>query len=81
VNANALASDAVAEMVAGIFARAFGANFSNKTFAQLQEAQYATIFGPSSGAGTTAEVFQDLTGGTKVTVNNNGTDRTSTVVA
>jgi hypothetical protein len=68
-------------IVTAVFARAFGANFQNKTFAQLQEAMAATLFGPSSGAGTTEEVFHDLTGGVKVTVDNNSVDRTATVLA
>ena len=64
------------------FARAFGANYQSKTFAELTEAIISLVGGPTTGAGTTSEAFKTPDGsGTKVTVTNDGTNRTGMTIA
>jgi hypothetical protein len=82
VNASALAADAVTEIVTGVFARAFGANYQNKTFAELMGVLVSGVAGPTAGAGTVAEIFKTPANNvTTHTVNNDGANRTSVVIA
>lgn len=81
INANALATDAVTEIVTAIFARSFSAALQSKSFDQIIAAIVAMVAGPTTGGGTTTEVFKTPDGTTAVTVVNDGTNRTTTTIA
>lgn len=54
---------------------------NGRSYGAQHRDMYAVLVGATSGGGTTAEVFKDPAGSTRVTSNNNGVDRTSVVVA
>lgn len=60
LTASALATDAVTEIVAAIFARAFSAAYNSLTFDQLCKLIAAVELGKVSGGATTTMVFRNL---------------------
>lgn len=65
-----------------VFAKAFGAAWSNKDFEAMVKIIAAMVVGRTSGAGTTSEVFKTPdNSATVATVGNDGTDRTSVTLA
>lgn len=68
VNASALAADAVTEIVAGIFARAFSVGYNSLTFDQIQKIQIAVLAGIASGMATGTGTFRNLADSADVVV-------------
>ena len=82
VDAAALATDAVTEIVAAIFARAFSAGYSSLTFDQIVKVAIAALAGKASGLATTNAIYRNLADSANVidaTVTADG-DRTAVVL-
>lgn len=60
IDAAALATDAVNEIVAAVFARAFPAGYDSLTFAQITEIMVAALAAKCSGMATTTATFRNL---------------------
>lgn len=81
VSAAALKTDAVAEIVAAIFANQFSGSWNGVSLDKALKAILAMVAGITAGGGTITEIFKDAAGNVVVTITNNGTDRTVTVLA
>lgn len=68
LTASALATDAVTEIVAAVFARAFAAKYGSFTFEQLVGLIASTQAAKTSGAGTGTFTIRDLADGADVVV-------------
>lgn len=60
IGASELATDAIAEIVAAIFARAFSSAYGSKTFDELMKGIAASCLGKVSGAATTSMAIRNL---------------------
>lgn len=60
VNANALATDAVTEIAAGVFSRAFSAAYGSYTFDQLVAMMAVALLAKCSGMATVTGTFRNL---------------------
>lgn len=60
VNVAQISEDAVTEMAAGVFSRAFNAAYSSLTFDELVKLMAAVLLGKASGLGTNTATFRNL---------------------
>lgn len=60
LTASALNADAVTEIVAGVFARAYSAGYSSLTFDELTKLMAAALLAKNSGMGTATGTFRNL---------------------